>query len=208
MQGLSHRLNPFEKVGENDDRYTIELKPRLSYEEKVLKPSQSFISQTSDQKHQQPLDDSKLKEKSPQPQKASVAKKETKEVAEEQESTEVIPYEDDSKLPSNKLRQQPPVREQKSIVNISGDDLPAEEEEEDEEYGGKYKAFTNKLKQQSQGSGVTPQKPNATGAGGPPKQVEGIYEMDDYVVQSRVPQGVAGPRQYGEKALDAHFQKQ
>lgn len=32
--------------------------------------------------------------------------------------------------------------------------------------------------------------------------------MDDYVVQSRVPQGVAGPRQYGEKALDAHFQKQ
>jgi hypothetical protein len=38
------------------------------------------------------------------------------------------------------------VREQKSIVNISGDDLPAEEEEEDEEYGGKYKAFTNKLK--------------------------------------------------------------
>ena len=48
MQGLSHRLNPFEKVGENDDRYTIELKPRLSYEEKVLKPSQSFISQASD----------------------------------------------------------------------------------------------------------------------------------------------------------------
>jgi hypothetical protein len=48
MQGLSHRLNPFEKVGENDDRYTIELKPRLSYEDKVLKPSQSFISQASD----------------------------------------------------------------------------------------------------------------------------------------------------------------
>jgi hypothetical protein len=48
MQGLSHRLNPFEKVGENDDRYTIELKPRLYYEEKVLKPSQSFISQASD----------------------------------------------------------------------------------------------------------------------------------------------------------------
>jgi hypothetical protein len=45
------------------------------------------------------------------------------------------------------------VRQQKSIVNISGDDLPAEQEEEDEdeEYGGKYKAFTNKLKQQSQG---------------------------------------------------------
>lgn len=45
------------------------------------------------------------------------------------------------------------MRQQKSIVNISGDDLPAEqeEEEEDEEYGGKYKAFTNKLKQQSQG---------------------------------------------------------
>ena len=80
MQGLSHRLNPFEKVGENDDRYTIELKPRLSYEDKVLKPSQSIISQASDQKQQQPgaSDDSKLKEKSPQPQKASVPNKQSK----------------------------------------------------------------------------------------------------------------------------------
>ena len=39
MQGLSHRLNPFEQIPENDDKYTIELKPRLSYAEKVLKPS-------------------------------------------------------------------------------------------------------------------------------------------------------------------------
>jgi hypothetical protein len=39
MQGLSHRLNPFENVGENDDRYTIELKARISYADKVLRPS-------------------------------------------------------------------------------------------------------------------------------------------------------------------------
>jgi hypothetical protein len=35
------------------------------------------------------------------------------------------------------------------VVNISGDDND-QEFEEDDEYGGKYKAFTNKIKQQQQ----------------------------------------------------------
>jgi hypothetical protein len=33
------------------------------------------------------------------------------------------------------------------VVNISGDDNDEQEFEEDDEYGGKYKAFTNKIKQ-------------------------------------------------------------
>jgi len=40
MQGLSYRLNPFEKISEADlkEKYQIELKPRASYADKVLKP--------------------------------------------------------------------------------------------------------------------------------------------------------------------------
>ena len=64
------------------------------------------------------------------------------------------------------------------IVNISGDDNDEQEFEEDEEYGGKYKAFTNKIKQQQQAKTVQPPSGTKKGA----KQVEGIYEMDDYVV--------------------------
>ena len=49
MQGLSHRLNPFEEVPENDEKYTIELKPRISYAEKVLKSNQSIAAKKKEE---------------------------------------------------------------------------------------------------------------------------------------------------------------
>jgi hypothetical protein len=49
MQGLSHRLNPFEEVPENDEKYTIELKPRISYAEKVLKSTQSIAAKKKEE---------------------------------------------------------------------------------------------------------------------------------------------------------------
>lgn len=97
MQGLSHRLNPFEKVGENDERYTIELKPRLSYADKVLKPSQSIISQASEQKDLAGSstngDAAKLnKDQSVSKKPLNAKKQQQQDVTEEQESSEVIPY--------------------------------------------------------------------------------------------------------------------
>jgi hypothetical protein len=85
MQGLSHRLNPFEKISEADlkEKYQIDLKPRTSYADKVLKPR----VEEEKPKVEKPTPESKSKKKP-----AAVSEDVVKTENDQDTTKEVIPY--------------------------------------------------------------------------------------------------------------------